>query len=168
VHHNIIGTPMAEMGQTLPSRDFCGTSALPLKPDIGWRGWYVRKVADCVAKLFAALRKSNFRIRLNRVLNRRCAPVLVLESILLNLVAKIVLQHNRHKADVSSTRSNVPSVPSVRRRRRENPRRLKVARNKRSLPARDLGSEYPRRACNRSRLSTWSEPDSGGQDHAPG
>jgi hypothetical protein len=30
------------------------------------------------------------------------------------------------------------------RRRRENPRRLKVARNRRSLPARDLGSECPR------------------------
>jgi hypothetical protein len=26
------------LGQTLPSRDFCGTAALPLKPDIGWRG----------------------------------------------------------------------------------------------------------------------------------
>jgi Transposase DDE domain len=24
--------------------DFCGTAALPLKPDIGWRGWHVRKV----------------------------------------------------------------------------------------------------------------------------
>jgi hypothetical protein len=32
------------MGQTLPSRDFCGTAALPLKPDIGWHGWHVRKV----------------------------------------------------------------------------------------------------------------------------
>ena len=31
-------------GQTLPSRDFCGTAALPLKPDIGWRSWHVRKV----------------------------------------------------------------------------------------------------------------------------
>jgi hypothetical protein len=28
---------MSESGQTLPSRDFC-TAALPLKPDIGWRG----------------------------------------------------------------------------------------------------------------------------------
>src|SRR5260370_22128080 len=53
----------------------------------------VRFTPDCVAKLFAALRKSNYRIRLNRVLNRCCAPVLVLESILLNLVVKIVLQH---------------------------------------------------------------------------
>ena len=25
-------------GQTRPSRDFCGTAALSLKPDIGWRG----------------------------------------------------------------------------------------------------------------------------------
>ena len=35
---------MSLVGQTLPSRDFCGTAALPLKPDIGWRGWHVRKV----------------------------------------------------------------------------------------------------------------------------
>jgi hypothetical protein len=34
------------LGQTLPSRDFCGTAALPLKPDIGWRGWHVRKVPE--------------------------------------------------------------------------------------------------------------------------
>jgi hypothetical protein len=32
------------MAQTLPSRDFSGTAGLPLKPDIGWRGWHVRKV----------------------------------------------------------------------------------------------------------------------------
>ena len=30
--------------QTLPSRDFCGTAALPLKPDIARRGWHGRKV----------------------------------------------------------------------------------------------------------------------------
>jgi hypothetical protein len=36
--------PMSQLGQTLPSRDFCGTAALPLKPDIGERGWHVRKV----------------------------------------------------------------------------------------------------------------------------
>src|SRR5438128_5538042 len=35
---------MSVQGQTLPSRDFCGTAALPPKPDIGWRGWHVRKV----------------------------------------------------------------------------------------------------------------------------
>jgi hypothetical protein len=39
VRHSKIDHRMAEMGQTLPSRDFCGTAALPLKPDIGWRGW---------------------------------------------------------------------------------------------------------------------------------
>jgi hypothetical protein len=55
---------------------------------------HVRFARDCVAKLLAALRKSNYRIQLNDVLNRCCAPVLVLESILLDLVAKIVLQHN--------------------------------------------------------------------------
>jgi hypothetical protein len=36
--------------QTLPSRDFCGTAALPLKPDIGWRGWHVRKVPASSAR----------------------------------------------------------------------------------------------------------------------
>jgi hypothetical protein len=44
-------------------------------------------------KLFANLRTSNHRIRLNDVLNRCCALGLVLESILLILVVKIVLQH---------------------------------------------------------------------------
>src|SRR5262249_22643231 len=48
---------------------------------------------ECVAKPFAAMRKSNYRIRLDGVLNRCCALVLVLELILLNLVVKIVLQH---------------------------------------------------------------------------
>jgi hypothetical protein len=32
------------IGQTLPSPDFCGTAALPLKPDIAQRGWHGRKV----------------------------------------------------------------------------------------------------------------------------
>src|SRR5262245_34934037 len=64
-------------------------------------------LADCVAKLFAALRKCNDRIRLTGILNRCCAPLLVLESILLNLVAKIVLQHNRHQADMPQRESNV-------------------------------------------------------------
>jgi len=39
----IISDFFNSIGQTLPSRDFCGTAALPLKPDIGWRGWHVRK-----------------------------------------------------------------------------------------------------------------------------
>jgi hypothetical protein len=42
---------MTGVGQTLPSRDFCGTAALPLKPDIGWRGWHVRKVPTTVIGL---------------------------------------------------------------------------------------------------------------------
>lgn len=49
---------------------------------------------DCVAKLFAALRTSNNRIRLKDFFNQCCALVSVLESILLILVVKIVLQHN--------------------------------------------------------------------------
>src|SRR6476620_11829117 len=44
------------LGQTLPSRDFCGTAALPLKPDIGWRGWHDRKVPGAdISLLFARL-----------------------------------------------------------------------------------------------------------------
>src|SRR6266568_9091766 len=52
---------MSHMGQTLPSRDFCGTAALPLKPDIGWRGWHVRKVPEpdsCTAASNAFNRKA--------------------------------------------------------------------------------------------------------------
>src|SRR6266540_7470442 len=52
-------------------------------------------VGDSVAKPFAASQTRNYRIPLNDFLNRCCAPVLVLESILLILLAKIVLQHNR-------------------------------------------------------------------------
>jgi hypothetical protein len=44
VHHSKFGCRLTAQGQTLPSRDFCGTAALPLKPDVGWRGWHVRKV----------------------------------------------------------------------------------------------------------------------------
>jgi hypothetical protein len=35
---------MSQMGQTLPSRDFCSTAALLLKPDIARRDWDGRKV----------------------------------------------------------------------------------------------------------------------------
>jgi hypothetical protein len=53
----------------------------------------VRSTPECVAKLFAALRASNNRIQLSGVLNLCCVLMLVLESILLILVVKIVLQH---------------------------------------------------------------------------
>jgi hypothetical protein len=43
---------MSQLGQNLPSRDFCGTAALPLKPDIGWRGWHGRKVPILLQKSF--------------------------------------------------------------------------------------------------------------------
>jgi hypothetical protein len=36
--------PMSQLGQPLPSQDFCGTAALPLKPDIARRGWHGRRV----------------------------------------------------------------------------------------------------------------------------
>jgi hypothetical protein len=44
------------------------------------------------------LRKHNNRIRLNGVLNQYCVPVIVLDSMLLDLVMKIVLQHNPFKS----------------------------------------------------------------------
>jgi hypothetical protein len=57
-----------------------------------------RSSPDCVAKLFAALRTSNYRIQPNGYLDRCCAPALVLESKFLILVVKIVLQHNRQQS----------------------------------------------------------------------
>ena len=36
--------PMSQLGQPLPSQDFCGTAALPLKSDIARRGCHGRKV----------------------------------------------------------------------------------------------------------------------------
>ena len=53
----------------------------------------VRCYSECVAKLFAALRSRNNRIRLDGTLNQCCALAFVIESILLVLVVKIVLQH---------------------------------------------------------------------------
>jgi hypothetical protein len=79
-------------------------SKADIMPSLG----HVRLAGDCVAKLFAAPRRSNYRIRLNAVLNRCCAPVLVLESILLNLVAKIVLQHNRPESGHRLTLQRCP------------------------------------------------------------
>jgi hypothetical protein len=61
---------------------------------------FVRYWRDCVAKLFAALRERNDRIRLNASLNQYCVSAFVLESMLLGFVVKIVLQHYRHKADI--------------------------------------------------------------------
>src|SRR5207253_5825244 len=61
--------------------------------------------ADCVAKLFVALRERNNRIRVNASLNQYCVSAFVLESMLLDLVVKIVLQHNRPKADIAPFQS---------------------------------------------------------------
>jgi len=66
-------------------------------------------MADCAAKLFAALRASNNRIRVNGILNQFrvngilnqcCALVFVLESILLAQVLKFFLQQYRPKAHI--------------------------------------------------------------------
>jgi hypothetical protein len=81
-------------------------SPLPPKADIRQSVWHGRfgSLADitaskldvlftpeCVAKLFAALRSRNNRIRLDGALNQCCAFAFVLESILLVLAVKIVL-----------------------------------------------------------------------------
>jgi hypothetical protein len=55
----------------------------------------VRFCGECVAKLFAALRTRNNRIRLDGAVNQYCALAFILESILLVWDAKIVLQHIR-------------------------------------------------------------------------
>jgi hypothetical protein len=54
---------------------------------------HVRFASECVAKLFAAMQSRNNRIRLNDALNQCCTHAFVLESLLLILAAKIVLQH---------------------------------------------------------------------------
>jgi hypothetical protein len=46
-------------------------------------------LADCVAKLFVALRERNNRIRVNASLNQYCGSAFVLESMLLDLVVKM-------------------------------------------------------------------------------
>jgi hypothetical protein len=67
-----------------------------------WRGGVGLRphMADSVAKLFAAPRTGNNRIRSNAALNRCYVPVHDPESILLDLVEKIVLQHYRHDSDL--------------------------------------------------------------------
>jgi len=54
---------------------------------------WVRSAPECVAKLDAGGRARNIRIRSNLALNQYCVFVSVLESMLLILVVKIVLQH---------------------------------------------------------------------------
>ena len=44
VRHSKFDPLMTGLGQPLPSQDFCGTAAFPLKPDIARRGWHGRKV----------------------------------------------------------------------------------------------------------------------------
>src|SRR3981081_4249275 len=78
-------------------------------------GWLTaprdRRSFECVAKLDAEQRASNNRIRLNGLLNRCCALVFVLESMLLIWVVEIVLQHNpldsRHCSYDHGTRSEI-------------------------------------------------------------
>ena len=73
--------------------------------------------SDCVAKPFAALRASNNRIQLNGTLNQCCALVCILESILLILVVKILLQHNHLKSGHSLAQPACPLCANSDRQR---------------------------------------------------
>ena len=77
-----------------------------------WFAHLCSVLADCVTKLIAALRESKNRIRLKDILNQCCALAFVLESILLFLVVKIVLQHNLPGGD-SCTAANGVSIEHI-------------------------------------------------------
>ena len=62
---------MSQLGQPLPSQDFCGTAALPLKPDIVWRGWHGRKVPQ--AEISTGMRSTVW----TRLLGRNDRPFLL-------------------------------------------------------------------------------------------
>ena len=76
------------------------------------RSPFVRCYSDCVAKLFAALRERNNRICLNGTLNQCCVFAFVLESMLLVLVMKIVLQHNHSNSGHSPDELRCPLLLS--------------------------------------------------------
>jgi hypothetical protein len=57
-------------------------------------------MTDCVAKLDNKLLARNNRIMAHKVLHQHCARASGLESTLLALASKIVLQHNRPQAEV--------------------------------------------------------------------
>ena len=131
---------------------------------------------ECVAKLFAALRTRNYRILLNVFLNRRCALVLVVGSILLILVVKIVLQHIPPETEHRSARlARQKSANSGLCRRSPNGRygifrRPRSSRNQSGLSTGELDdlapllgfvgdelTEIGRRAC-KHRTAEISEP----------
>jgi DNA repair protein RadC len=58
-------------------------------------------LADFVAKLDEKSLARNNRILAHKVLNQHCALAPALESILLVLAQKIVLQHNRPQGDIA-------------------------------------------------------------------
>src|SRR5262249_23777270 len=91
------------------------------------------------AKLFAALRERNYRIRPNSISNRCCAPALVLESILLNLVVKRVLQH----IPPDSRRSRAVAALRVRAKSRHRARLLNHLVGAREQRRRDFEAEGP-------------------------
>src|SRR5512139_3817699 len=85
-------------------------SAFGPKADMSWCTANVRFRGDCVAKVFAALRERNNRIRLNASLNQYCVSAFVLESMLLDLVVKIVLQHYRGQSGHDRLRESAFAV----------------------------------------------------------
>ena len=74
----------------------------------------VRLTPECVAKLFAALRTRNYRIRMNAVLNRCCVLALIFESTLRISVAKIVCNRIRPTTDMSAGIAGAPSSGMMR------------------------------------------------------
>src|SRR5262245_42751529 len=77
-----------------------------------------RYQGECVAILFAAVRERNYRIRQNTISKRCCAPSPVLESILLNLVVKIVLQRIPSQSGADMPDRPLGAITAVSNRRK--------------------------------------------------
>jgi len=67
---------------------------------------------DCVAKFDGQPLARNNRIMAQEVFNQHCALAPALESILLVLASKIVLQHNHAESGQSRTDANDPKRTS--------------------------------------------------------
>jgi hypothetical protein len=79
----------------------------------------VRYAIECVAKLHAERQARNIRIRLAERLNRCCAFVSILESVLLISIVKIVLQHIPIESGHSPARSECSIFPVLAERRKQ-------------------------------------------------
>ena len=81
---------------------------------------------ECVAKLYAALRTSNYQIRLNGFLNQCCAAVLVRKSILLILVGHSCFRTPGARSSRFSDRSEQRRVLQRFRQRRIAPSPIRI------------------------------------------